>query len=176
MLCDLIDEFQVNSIIDFGCGDGNQASRLPQDVPYLGLDVSPTIIKKNQKAFKLDNMKSFLTFDSMYMKNAGMFLNADMVISLDVLYHLVEDEIYSNYLSTLFEMARRYVVIYAPDDPDIEAKAPHVKIRAFTPYVEANFDSFKLVRKIENKHFSDDAKKSGTKEWSWCDFYLYGRK
>lgn len=175
VLNNLIDELGVSSVIELGCGDGNQTSLLDNKVNYLGLDISPTIIERNIEMFHSDPKKGFLVFDSTRFQNIGSFLNADMTISLDVLYHLIEVEIYQSYLKTLFDMANQYVVIYASDNADIKIEAPHVFIRSFTPYIAENFKEFQLIRKIENKYHSGDPTKGGTDEWSWSDFFLYRR-
>jgi len=175
VLNDLIAEFHVNFVIELGCGDGNQTSLLENKVNYLGLDISPTIIERNLEKFNSDPSKDFLVFDSTRQKNIGTFLSADMAISLDVLYHLVEPEIYESYLKTLFNIAKEYVVIYASDNENIKTKDAHVRIRAFTPYIAENFKDFQLIRKIENRYHSDEWGKSGTNEWSWSDFFVFRR-
>jgi len=172
VLNDLIAEFHINTIIELGCGDGNQTSLLSANVNYLGLDISPTVIKRNLDRFDSDPKKDFLVFDCCCQKNIRNFLSVDMAISLDCLYHLVEQDIYENYLKTLFDIAK-YVVIYASDDENIKSKDAHVCIRAFTPYIAEHFKTFRLVRKIDNKYHSDQYDKSGTDEWSWSDFFVY---
>jgi hypothetical protein len=41
---ELIKEYNISGIIEFGCGDGNQLSLLKPE-KYIGLDVSPMILK-----------------------------------------------------------------------------------------------------------------------------------
>lgn len=171
----LISEFNINSIIELGCGDGNQTSLLEHDVDYLGLDISPTVIEQNLKTFFLDQKKDFLLFDSNRIKNIGVFLNADMAISLDVLYHLVELNTFESYLSTLFAVAKQYVVIYASDDEGIKVNSPHIFIRAFTPYITEHFKDFQLVRSIKNEYYSNQPSECDTGEYTWSDFFVYER-
>lgn len=45
---------------------------------------------------------------------------ADLSLSLDVIYHLVEDEVFETYINTLFKSARRYVIIYSSNSDDNE--------------------------------------------------------
>lgn len=40
---------EIGHIIEFGSGDGNQASLLPNHIEYIGLDVSPTAISMCRK-------------------------------------------------------------------------------------------------------------------------------
>lgn len=50
----------VKSVIEFGCGDGNQLT-LAKYPSYLGLDVSASAIARCRETFKADLSKSFLT-------------------------------------------------------------------------------------------------------------------
>ena len=179
ILNNLIAKYRVGTVIELGCGDGNQTTLLTsldhEERYYLGLDVSPTAITHNLEKFKVDEKKDFLLFDSTTLKNIGAFLRADMTLSLDVLYHLVERPIYESYLNTLFDMSSNYVVIYASDDDSIKTNAPHVLIRSFTPYIKEHFKDFELIEKIENKYHWDGVSKSDTNEWSWSDFFVYRR-
>ena len=43
---------------------------------------------------------------------------ADLSLSLDVIYHLVEDDVFEYYMRTLFEASNGYVIIYASDSDD----------------------------------------------------------
>jgi len=171
----LITELNINSLIELGCGDENQTSLLNKEINYLGLDISPTIIEYTRELFSSDEKKDFMVFDSTKYKNAGVFINADMVISLDVLYHLVEVEIYESYLTTLFGMARKYVVIYASDNEEIATKDAHVCIRSFTPHIADNYREFQLIRKIENKHSFDERENNNPNDCSWSEFFIYER-
>ena len=176
VLNNLVTELHINSIIELGCGDGNQTSLLESKVNYLGLDISPTVIQWNLEKFRSDPSKDFLVFDSSHFKKIGNFLSADMTISLDVLYHLVEQDVFESYLKALFDMAKQYVVIYAVNNENIgiKSKAAHVHIRAFIPYIAENFKEFRLMRKIENKYsYSEECGRIGTDKWSMCDFYVF---
>ena len=43
---------------------------------------------------------------------------ADLALSLDVVFHLVEDEVFAQYMQTLIQAGNRYVIIYASDTDD----------------------------------------------------------
>ena len=50
--------------------------------------------------------------------------------------HLVEDEVFTDYMERLFAAATRYVIVYSSNGaPDIEEHAPHVRHRCFTDWV-----------------------------------------
>jgi cyclopropane fatty-acyl-phospholipid synthase-like methyltransferase len=124
----------VTSVIEFGCGDGHQAS-LADYPSYIGLDVSRSAIELCKRRFADDPRKSFFLYDgACFLDRAGLF-TADLAISLDVIYHLTEDQVFEDYLVHLFAAARRHVVVYASND-ELAGTAPHVRHRQFTRWVD----------------------------------------
>ena len=101
----IIGEFGVSSVVDFGCGDGNQLALL--NVPaYLGLDPSRTVIAQCRERFHGDETKAFVQEDDFDPAS-----RADLGLSMDVLYHLIEDHRFESYMHRLFLSSRRVVVI-----------------------------------------------------------------
>lgn len=141
-----VERHKIQSIIDYGVGDGNQLRYInTQNKKYIGIDVSAFIISKCKSLFEHDNTKQFIhTHD---MKNTH--LNADLVLSCDVLYHLVEQDVYHDYMNHLFSMSNKYVIIYAKNE-DIN-HTPHVKFRKFSSYIEKYFPGWKMIKHIPNK-------------------------
>jgi hypothetical protein len=131
---------------------------------YLGLDVSKTAIDLCRERFHGDASKSFLWYDAERTVNIANFLQAELTLSLDVLYHLVEDAIYERYLRDLFSTSRRFVIVYSSDCDD-RSTAPHVRRRRFTTDVERDFSDFKLMSRIDNRY----------PEQSFSNFYVYER-
>src|SRR6185369_2928806 len=80
----LVTEKNIASVIEFGCGDGNQLE-LAQYPSYHGFDVSPVAVELCRKRFTADPSKRF----GLLGDYAGE--TADLALSLDVIYHLVED-------------------------------------------------------------------------------------
>lgn len=151
----------INSVIEFGCGDGNQLKLF--DIPlYIGYDVSDTILKKVRERFKRDNTKIF--------KNIIDFNNerSDLTLSLDVIFHLIEDSIFSDYMFRLFNSAILYVIIYSSNMDKVHSS--HVKHRKFTEWIENNMPDWKLLQKIPNKYPYDNKNSDQT---SWSDFFIY---
>lgn len=149
---------KIESAIELGCGDGHVLSLV--DYPrYLGLDVSKTAIERCGRQFAGDASKSFLWYDPKASANFGDFLQADLTLSLDVLFHLVEDAIYDSYLCNLFEMSRRYVIVYSSDVESV-TKAPHVRHRKFTQSVAQRFPHFKVIDKRAPSRANNPAAKS----------------
>jgi cyclopropane fatty-acyl-phospholipid synthase-like methyltransferase len=114
---------EIGSVIEFGCGDGNQLS-LAYYPSYVGLDVSRTAIRWCQQRFAADLAKSFFLYDgTCFTDRTGVF-TADVAISLDVIYHLTEDAVFKAYMTHLFAAAAKYVIIYATDE-ERRGTAPH---------------------------------------------------
>lgn len=132
----------IGSVIEFGCGDGNQLS-LAEYPSYIGLDVSRSAIRLCRRRFAGDPAKSFFLYDgACFADHAGLFV-ADLALSLDVIYHLTEDPVFETYMTHLFAAGRRYVVIYATNR-EWRGTAPHVRHRRFTAWVEARCPDWRL--------------------------------
>jgi hypothetical protein len=166
ILNDFVAEYHINSIVEFGCGDGNQLSlsKYPQ---YLGLDVSPSAVKRCQGLFRHETSKRFEVFDASYVASE----RADLALSLDVIFHLVEDHIYEQHMRVLFEAATRFVIIYS-DNVEAPRDALHVRHRRFSDWIEQNQPGWRLVKHIPNKFpYQPD-----TQLGSWADFWIYTRE
>lgn len=132
-------DYQVRSVIDFGCGDGNQLRGMALQA-YRGFDVSRAAVDRCRTAYEKDEAMSFDHVDEYRGETA------DAAFSLDVLYHLTEDEVFDRYLDQLFGAAMRLVVIYAVDcDETRLLKGRHVRFRCFTKRIAQRFPDFHLV-------------------------------
>jgi len=166
---------EITTIIDHGVGDGNQLKLLninPCDKNYIGIDVSPTIINKCRLMFADEPSKLFMLADDIVYDASIQRYNitADLVISCDVLYHLIEDHIYEQYISQLFNMSTKYVIIYAKNANVNHTQ--HVKFRKFTQYISTNMLLWKLIEHIPNKYPQHVLGKNNSKT-SPSDFYIY---
>jgi len=139
-------DHEIQTVVELGCGDGNQL-RLAEYPSYLGLDVSRTAIERCTELFREDASKSFAFYDPGLFEDRAGFLRGDLALSLDVVYHLVEDEVFDRYMRQLTAAAKRYVVVYASDD-DRRAAAPHVRHRRFTEWVEAHAPALRLIETV----------------------------
>jgi SAM-dependent methyltransferase len=154
----------IQSVIEFGCGDGNQLS-LAVYPRYIGLDVSKTIVEKCRQLFKADPSKSF----ELMADYAGE--QADLALSLDVVFHLVEDDVFEAYMRTLFGASGTYVIVYSSNSAEIGGAGRHEKHRRFTDWVDANETGWKLVEHIPNRYPYAGDSATG----SPADFFVYGR-
>ena len=140
---EFIDKHNIKSIIDYGVGDGNQLKFInTKNKKYTGIDISKMIIDKCKSRFKNDKTKIFI------LDNDLQNLNADLAISCDVLYNLIEDTEYVNYIKNLFNISTSYIIIYARNE-DLNYK-PHIKFRKFTDYINENFINWNLIEYIPN--------------------------
>ncbi len=142
-----VEQEHIQSVVEFGCGDGQQLglARYPE---YTGLDIAPSAIARCRRLFAADPAKRFAVYDPMRFDLSGF--QADLAVSLEVIFHLTEDDIYHRYLEHLFACARRRVVIFSSDEPDkTGGRFPHFKPRRFTPDVPAGWA---LRERVTNPH------------------------
>ncbi|GAA2501961.1 class I SAM-dependent methyltransferase [Winogradskya humida] len=167
----VVARYGVSSVIEFGCGDGEQLALA--DYPrYLGLDVSPTTLTATMAQFAGDRTKSFLYYDpARFVDHAGL-ISADLALSLDVIYHLVEDDVYDLHLDHVFGSARRLVVLYTSDADSltvIERTSPHVLHRRVLHDVAERFPRWRLSDRIPNRYPYQGSRT----ETSFADFLIY---
>lgn len=156
-------ENHIISIIDFGCGDGNQLKYLKTS-SYIGFDVSQSALDKCCDIFKDDSSKKFKLMDE-YKEQT-----AELCLSLDVIYHLVEDDVFEQYMATLFSAAQKYVIIYSSNkNKQAIIQSPHVKHRLFSDWIKQNQPNWELATFIENKYPLTPRNPTG----SFADFYIY---
>jgi len=165
---DIINNFvekeAILSVAEYGCGDGNQLQYFKFH-DYVGYDVSSVVIDKCKSKFANDSAKRFfLLSEHLEIKKV------DLTLSLDVIYHLVEDEIFETYMAILFDSSRKFVIIYSSNFESNYLHGSHERPRIFTRWVEKNRPEFKLQEFIPNKYAYDKGKKSTT---SQADFFIY---
>ena len=159
-----INKYKINTVIEWGSGDCNQLSMINYK-QYIGYDVSKTAIEICKKKFFHDSTKTFIYLSENYNNHN----KADLSISLDVIFHLLEDNVFKLYMKNLFNSSNKYVCIYSSNYDKIFAK--HVKHRKFTNWVDKYVSkNWKLKEYVPNK-FPFDPKKSDFTSFS--DFYFY---
>lgn len=144
---DWVAELGVTSVVDLGCGDGNQLS-LAKYPRYLGLDPSATAVRGCIERFRGDDTKSFLAYDPAGLADPAGWLRADLALSMEVIFHLIEDEIFTDYMNRLFDSAERYVVICNNATADDE-RAAHERHRDFTKWVAAERPQWMLDKRVD---------------------------
>jgi SAM-dependent methyltransferase len=159
---------EISSVIEFGCGDGNQLAMIKYP-RYLGFDVSRASIDLCSNKFKNDPSKSFMCYDPSSFINPSLFLKADLVVCLDVLYHIIDKEEFLLTLNSIFSCALKYVILYTTIDLYKSEnyhyiKGSHGKHRDTIHYL-GQFPEFKIDKVIKQRH----------PELSSADFILLSR-
>jgi len=161
-----VKERAVQSVMEFGCGDGNQLD-LAIYPKYSGYDVSSLAVEMCRRRFAVDPTKSFARVDEYKGEQA------ELVLSLDVIYHLVEDEVFERYMRTLFDASTRYVIVYSSNTDDNRGyEGSHVRHRMFTRWLTENRPSWALIEHIPNRYPYQGDYTQG----SFADFYIYGQR
>jgi SAM-dependent methyltransferase len=159
----------IKSVVELGCGDGNQLKIL-QYPRYTGFDVSSKAIEICRAVFAEDSNKAFFqlkTSDCPITKEM-----ADLSLSLDVVYHLVEDDVFEEYMWTLFESSTKYVIVYSSDSNGENLPVfPHVKHRHFSKWVSEHIQGWELDFSEKNKYpYTGDPLKT---PYSFADFFVF---
>jgi len=158
-----VEENNITSVMEFGCGDGNQLT-LAKYKRYIGFDVSPEAIKLCRSLFEKDASKEFFLLKDY----AGQ--KAELTMSLDVIYHLIEDEVFHSYMNKLFDSSSRFTIIYASNKEENSSDgASHVKHRKFTDWIEKYRADWMLISHIPNRY----PWKGDTQTGSFSDFYVF---
>jgi SAM-dependent methyltransferase len=153
---------RITHVADFGCGDGNLLSLL-RPVAYTGLDVSDTVIARCRTRFPEHVFLSFAQAEALQP--------ADLCLSIDVIFHLVEQDVFAAYMAELFKHATRLVLIYS-SNADLNWPAPHVRHRRFTRHIAEQFPDWRLCAHLPNPFAYDPAYPNDT---SFSDFFIYAR-
>ena len=164
ILNEFVRSHAVDSVVEFGCGDGRQLA-LADYPAYLGIDVSPTALEQCRARFAGDPSKHFVQSGEQPDRTF------DLALSLDVIYHLIEDEVFEAYMRTLFDAAHRWAIIYSSNS-DAPTPEPHIQHRRVTDWVATHRKDWRLVEQIGNRYPYDSRNPDLT---SFADFYIYER-
>ena len=164
ILNNFVTKNNINTVIEWGSGDCNQLS-LANYKNYIGYDVSQTAIRICSKKFENDSTKKFFHLDNNFVNDK----KADLSISLDVIYHLIEDDVFDLYMNNLFSSSNKFVCIYSTNNNS--GGEQHVKHRKFTDWIDIHMSkNWKLKEFIPNKYRISRKKREIT---SQADFYFY---
>ena len=151
---------QIHSVIEFGCGDGSQLA-LAEYPCYLGYDVSDAAIALCRSRFADDATKTFAPMS----EYAGE--QADLALSLDVIYHLVEDAVFEDHLRLLFGAGQRFVIVYSTNEEEQRpSDRAHVRHRNFTNWIDQNEPDWVL-----SEHVPSPYRK--TRATAAADFFVF---
>lgn len=142
---DFVREKHIASVLELGCGDGNQL-RLAQYPCYTGVDIAPWAIGHCKDMFQPDPTKEF------FLLGEAQGRCAELALSLDVIYHLVEDAVFEAHMAQLLDSATRYAIIYSSNTEDYNYRSqhPHVRHREFSCWIMRHRPQWRLLRHIPN--------------------------
>jgi hypothetical protein len=164
VLNDFVKKHHIETVIEYGCGDGNQL-KLSEYPSYMGFDVSQNAISQCSSIFASDIRKKFKSLSEYNQERA------QLTLSLDVIYHLIEDGVFLNYMERLFDSSSHFVIIYSSNtESDQYEKAQHVKHRSFTEWIQNNRPQWMLLQHLPNKY---PYIKGDNVNGSFADFYIY---
>ena len=136
----IIRKCEVKSVIDYGCGDGLLINLLTVD-RYHGIEISQPLVDELLIRFKGQGNYQFGTkaCDS----GQNFF---DLALSIDVIFHLLEDDVYNTYLSQLFNGKSDFVLIKSSNHNEIgTGKNAHIRHRFFLDDVCSRFPQYELI-------------------------------
>ena len=159
---EIIKKYDISFMLEFGCGDGNNLHFFEVD-RYLGFDISKSAIEICIKKYLKDQKKSFIYYQPNLFK-AGA-LKAELTVSLEVIFHLIEDSTFQKYMNDLFESSSKYVLVCSTNEHNKNNNSIHLKHRKFTNHIPSHFS---LLEHIETP--------SSLKAQGFLsDFYLFRR-
>ena len=132
---------EVRSVLEFGCGDGYQLS-LANYPDYVGLDVAEAAVDRCRTLFALDGHKRFYRLPTLWP------VVGELVLSLDVTYHLVEQPVYDQHLKDVFSSATRFVILYTTDSDVVDpalVSAEHVLHRPVCRDITSRFGGWLMI-------------------------------
>jgi glycosyltransferase involved in cell wall biosynthesis len=158
---------KLTSFAELGSGDGNQL-RYFNFENYTGFDISQTVIAKTKALYAEKRNYSFVWSGDPGLDWEQHEQEYECAMSLDVLYHLIDDRIFTEYMDRLFSLSTNYVIIYASnfDAPD-KRGAAHVRHRKFVDFVAQRYPQWTLLKYLENPY--------KFKLQTEADFAIYGR-
>lgn len=96
----------------------------------------------------------------------------DMVISLDVLFHVTSQRAFIRYMRKMTAMADRYILIYSADKLPLVRIPDHMANNDFRNFMKAERE-WTMLEEFDNPHNFDPAKPHTT---SPSKFVLYGKR
>ena len=144
---DFVKNNNIQTVCELGCGDW--LFSLFNISEYTVYDVCEFVVERNKNLYthKFTTIMNELT-------------NYDLTISMDVILHLMEEDVYQQYMKDLFRLSKKYVIIYDRNKNEI-LEGIHNKFRKFLPDVPQNFE---LIEYINNPYKGEDTQ---------ADFFIF---
>jgi hypothetical protein len=117
----VVRDLDVKTMVDGGCGDGSQA--LMFDVPvYLGVEVAESAYRFAARRLRACPNRAVV----LAAPGTQLSVRADLSASLDVVFHLVDEYEYEEWLGNVFGSGRRFVAVHGTNyESEPEAHMRH---------------------------------------------------
>ena len=158
---DIFERLEVGSCLDFGAGDGFVASGL-QARQLEVTDISKVARKQLSTEYGLRVVHPFCLNLKRY----------DMVISLDVLFHITSQKEFLRYMRKMTAMADRYILIYSAVKLPLSRIPEHMANNDFMSFMHTERE-WKILEEFDSPHSFDSAKPHTT---SPSRFVLYEKR
>ncbi|MDM5280312.1 class I SAM-dependent methyltransferase [Paenibacillus silvae] len=145
----LIQREGIRRVIEFGCGDGNQLKYMDYG-EYLGMDVASASVEHCASMYADDPSKSFMVYRPGLWVNRG-FLQADLTVCLDVLYHITDETDFRQTLHDVLQASTRWVVLYTRLREQEEPGVRTIQDRNLFHYL-FDFPEFKVHEIIRQRY------------------------
>jgi len=146
---DFVIDNNIQTACELGCGDWLFSLFTIPD--YTGFDVSQFVIDRNK-----------MNYNHKFTTSMADLTTYDLTISMDVILHLIEQDVYLQYMKDLFRLSNKYVIIYSTNKDEVLGGI-HNLFRKFMPDVP---QEFKLIKFLDNPYKGDDTQ---------ADFFIFER-
>lgn len=145
----IIEKYNANTVIEFGCGDGNQLGYMNYN-NYIGFDISNSAVERCRNLYINDNSKEFIHYTPDSFDCSPY--RADMVVCLDVLYHITDENDFVNTLTYISKCASKVVVLFTKLTTSYQehSSCPSILDRDIYSYLN-NFSNLKIVDTITHQ-------------------------
>lgn len=119
---DWLTGLNIRSVSEIGCGDFNFGKTLMtryEGIPYVGQDISEFVINRNRRCFPPHK----------FVADVNDVPPADLLLCIDVVFHVLDDKDYEELLKNLENRYTRYFAITAYERDEVLGN--HVVIRKF---------------------------------------------
>jgi len=144
LLNNLINKYDLKSISDVGCGECTLLPYLQGIRKYYGYDISPTVLSKISKNNQDGFSKEFIL-----LTNNTKIVSSDLVLSLEVIFHQVNDDEYLDYMRKLVNSNGEYLLILTMNEGILKTnhiKNRHIKYRDISKFMDST--NYSLVEKF----------------------------
>jgi hypothetical protein len=155
----------IDDLLDLGCGDGALAERI-MVASYRGTDVAADALARTAAARDDMGATRLIPWDAMDREKP-----AELALSFDVIFHLIEDGTYGRYMRRLLAASTRFILVYS-SNVDRVWPAPHVRHRRFTDAIPAIDPTWRVAAHVPNPYPFDQNRADTT---SFADLYLLAR-